>query len=94
MTTQYHRVWQTWVIRRPATNETTEVDVAGSHPQTNSLADFRYKMQMARVNRGWSIQDVSERVQYDPSLLAAFERGEDVVPVEVQSSLARCLKIG
>lgn len=51
------------------------------------MASFRHAVQMARVERSLSIQELSNRVKCDPDTLSAFERGDDVLSEDLQRSL-------
>ena len=55
--------------------------------------DLRRRAQQARVEQGWSIHDLAERIESEPSCIAAFERGDSMPCTTVQDAIARALKL-
>ena len=56
-------------------------------------SSLRHRVQMARVDRRWSIDDLSQHARCDASALAAFERGDEILTDSVQRSVCAALHI-
>lgn len=66
---------------------------SGSGVRSVDMASFRHAVQMARVEKSLSIQELSNKVKCDPDTLSAFERGDDVLSEDLQRSLKHLLGI-
>jgi ribosome-binding protein aMBF1 (putative translation factor) len=87
----YTEVWQTWKLidgcmesKKESESETPTINKAGE----SARKDF----QTARIARCISIPELASKVKCDPSKLAGFERGEEVLPSEVMNRLHFILK--
>ena len=58
-----------------------------------TLAEMRHKLQMARVQRQWTVAKLAYDVGVPTEALAAFERGEDTLPMDKQNKLRKLLGI-
>lgn len=94
----YAPVWQTWnVVRASASVPSTEAsapadDVVMDRPSATS--SLRERMQIARIDRRMSIDDLSRLIECDTETLAAFERGDEVLSERLQSAIRRVLRLG
>ena len=85
--TQYIPVFQTWHMVRPITQETPfdggdAVDGKANH-------DMRHRVQRARVERRMTVHEVAATVGCDPSVFAAFERGNGILPTDTMKKLMK-----
>ena len=87
----YVRVYQTWHLLKRTPNECASyvAQPATAPPQM----ELRHSVQMARVERGLSIHDLSVKVKCSPDTLSAFERGDDVLSGDLQKALRTVLNI-
>lgn len=83
----YTEVWQTWSLIEPCENATE--DVRGDKFET---VDFRKKVQLWRVSKRVSVSELAQQLECAPQLFAAFERGDEILPSDVQRKLARFMK--
>lgn len=87
----YVRVHQTWSFVQKTeqgagdTHGNVKVDVS------DALDDLRHRVQVARVEKGWRLQELATRVGFDASVLADFERGDDPLTSERRRSLCKVL---
>lgn len=94
---KYVRVYQTWNLLQPTIRtsapvpESTAPDSAPTFPSMNADDTFRYKVQMARVDKGWSIQKTAEMAKCDAAALAAYERGDTVLSTDLHRTLKQVL---
>ena len=87
MASEYRPVWLTWNLVR---SNAPRRPVESPHPPPDRApptAELRYRVQMARVERRWSVADLAARVKCDVETLAAFERGDEVLHGELQQRL-------
>lgn len=95
----YRAVYQTWNLvrsRAPPTLDMGEASQSNSSSQNDGKrgpVHLRLRVQTARIERRWSIADLAAQVQCDPSTLAAFERGDEVLTFELQQRLRRILPL-
>ena len=78
----YRRAWQTWdlvQVRRVTSLETEPVQ-ATSHD-----VHLRHRVQKARIERRMSMADLAAHVGVDADRLAAFERGDELLPSDVEA---------
>ncbi len=91
MAEEYRPVWQTWSI---VSHEPTRQQGGGAgqsvvpHPTDENV---RRSIQLARVDRRVSIPSLAAQVNLDPSTLASFECGEEVLPDETVRKIQTCL---
>lgn len=84
---QTHRaVWQTWSLRKPEQSANASV-------QDVEQVEFRARVQKARVERRKTIAALGEELHCDAELLAAFERGEEVLDRALQARLRSLLQL-
>lgn len=88
---EYVRVYQTWEL---VSKITTRDAFTKSEVKDESVQDTRHLIQMARVDKGMSIQDLAFQVNCDPQTLSSFERGDDVVSEEVYLRVKNVLDLG
>lgn len=92
---RYVPVWQTWTtVRAPTTS--APVDESASTGQMSSkqhIAQLRERMQVARIDRRLSIEELSHAIECDAETLAAFERGEEVLSDSHQRAIRRLLNL-
>ena len=91
MAAKYVPVWQTWSLlqRRPipcsplsTSSSTTDTKILGAR-----TTDLRERMQIARIQHRLTIHELANRVRCDVETLASFERGDGLVPDEVQKQI-------
>ena len=91
----YRPVWQTWSMVQPPQRgrTTTEAAPAAAAPvsQVDAHEAWRQRIQIARIERRWSIADLASRVQCDVATLAAVERGEEVLDADARQRLIAAL---
>lgn len=91
MSEEYRPVWLTWNLV-PTTKVATMRDAIPSvAPRPSS--ELRYRVQMARVERRWSVADLATRVKCHTETLAAFERGDEVLHQDLQHRVRTCLEL-
>lgn len=99
---KYTRVYQTWHLLRTnaaaahAESKPREAEGNGSEcgsAAASSAFDLRHRVQMARVERSMSIQELSARIQCEPQTLAAFERGDEVLSEDLQRAVCKALQM-
>ena len=88
--TVYKPVWQTWNLVRPQPRAMAAPTPAVDVPACTRL-DLRQRVQRARIERRWSVADLSEHATCDTETLAAFERGDEILAPEVQLRVRRVL---
>ena len=82
---EYTEVWQTWKLIDGCVESTTESE--GETSTTGKGESVRKDFQTARIARCISIPELASKVKCDPSKLAGFERGEEVLPSDVMNRL-------
>lgn len=99
MEAEYKPVWTTWHIVRP--HRAGEAPHGGAPPEVAVPEDLRLRVQTARIQRRLSVSALAARVQAErggglatADLLAAFERGEQVLAPEIQRAVRRALDLG
>ena len=99
MEAEYKPVWTTWHIVRP--HRAGAARGADAAPEAAVPGDLRLRVQTARVQRRLSVSALAARVQTErggglatADLLAAFERGEQVLAPEIQRAVRRALDLG
>lgn len=90
---QYVRVYQTWNLLRRVSRDRTESTHVVVNGLTNPSTSLRHSVQMARVERGLSIQELSAMVRCSPETLSAFEIGDEVLSDDLQKALKARLNI-
>ena len=92
---RYLRVYQTWILLSRAPNKDTNPSVQHACPSSMAPTplDLRHRVQMARVEKGLSIEELSKRVVCEAETLAAFERGDEVLSSDLQQSLRNVLSL-
>lgn len=81
----YSLVWQTWdLVYVPHTNVDT-----GTTANTMVTQNLRHDVQRARIAKRLSIPALASKIQCDVATLADFERGDDILPKDVQTRLVR-----
>lgn len=92
---KYVRVWQMWNLlqvsdnrNHPPVKESETTDISTPHAEDNSL---RHRLQMARVDKGISIQATAEAIRCSRESLAAYERGEDELSSDTVRQLQKFL---
>lgn len=96
--TKYCRVYQTWnLVKKQETlpystrNDAVDKDASSDPLQASSLVELRHKVQMARVEKGLSIHDLSLLLNCDPEMMSSFERGDDILPDNVHNAIQKLL---
>jgi hypothetical protein len=82
-------VWQTWTMLHPPLARPRLPEAGGAGGGIVCGPSFRARVQKMRVNKRLSVHDLSATVRCDPAQLAAFERGETILPQEANSRLLR-----
>lgn len=85
--TQYETVWQTWSVVTDARASSTRAESDCAQGTQAFHDDFRLRLQIARIERRWSIADLAQRVRCATEVLASYERGEDVVSADLRRRL-------
>lgn len=91
----YKRVYQTWSTPQRTTElpRASHVESKPCNEGSSRMQEMRHRVQRARIERGWSIYDLSQRVKCDVAALADFERGNDVLGADVQRELRTILEL-
>ena len=95
----YREAWQTWRLVRRGTGgpagearpDAAPRPRATSHEQAE--ASWRHRVQIARVDRQWSIAELAAHVQCDVETLASFECGDALLDEPVRRRLAAALAL-
>ena len=91
--TTYSQVWQTWhLVSSPITVQQTP-QPGMRQPNTIGTDSVRQIVQTARVAKRISIATLASQIQCDVGLLAAFERGESILSVDINKRLHSVLGI-
>ena len=95
MQSEYEEVWQAWSFLKQG--QTSE-DAPSSIPKANedaktSALEARRKVQMARVERRLSIHDLARKCNTDSESISAYEKGDDVLPLDVYERVLSVLRI-
>ena len=97
----YHRTWLSWTTVnpvaasgservRPAEATHTPLSIAEN---TNTESALRSRVQIARIERLWSVMDLGAQVQCDGALIADYERGRGVLDPAVMHRMRRVLSV-
>ena len=89
---EYVRVYQTWNLVSSA-GARKEGDYQSEVVSVERVPDFRHRVQMARIERSWSILELSSKIGCDVDTLAAFERGDDILSADLRTALSRILEL-
>ena len=101
----YAPVWQTWNVVRavhtsqPVTNSTSSVDecpkarAPRNSEAASSVPSLRERMQIARIERRMTIDDLAQTLKCDADTLAGFERGDEVLTEALQRTIRRVLNL-
>jgi ribosome-binding protein aMBF1 (putative translation factor) len=90
----YVRVYQVWsLLSNKQKLDELPMSNAMAYQSTPTYPDLRHKAQMARVERGLSIQDLSSKIGCTPETLAAFERGDEVLSTDLLQALRSALRL-
>ena len=84
--TEYVQVWQTWTMLRPPG---PKQDAPPDAKVQICEPSFRAKAQKMRINKRLSVVDLAAQIRCDACALAAFERGETILPRDANSRLLR-----
>ena len=91
----YVRVYQTWSISYGATDNTHGPDSGGATRERRAEGDdtssMRERLQQERVQRGLSVHALADRIGCDAATVAAVERGDAPLTLDLQRSLMRAL---
>lgn len=91
----YAPVWQTWRVVRPS--HRSGGDVAHGEDTSSSAVSgvptLRERMQIARIERRMTVDDLAQALRCDAETLAGFERGDEVLPEALQRSIRRHLNL-
>lgn len=90
--TQYVPVWQTWSLIR-SRGSANPAATTGDAPAVVGRNDLRERMQIARIQNRMTVHDLAQRVQCDVEMLARFERGDGLLPDEVQRRICAEFRI-
>ena len=86
----YFPVHQTWSFVQH-NNKNTEITTKNTILSSNDKN--RNMIQVARIKKKTSIQDLAREVCIEPSLLSSFERGDDVLSKETLEQICKVLNI-
>jgi ribosome-binding protein aMBF1 (putative translation factor) len=95
----YREAWQTWTpVRRPPSEPPPAAPAGARRPDQRDTARraeeaWRHRVQVARVDRQWSIAELGARVQCDVETLAAFERGDALLDEPARRRVAAALEL-
>ena len=103
----YAPVWQTWNVVRvlhtsqPVTTSTSSVDECpkaraprnSADEVASSVPSLRERMQIARIERRMTIDDLAQTLRCDADTLAGFERGDEVLTEALQRTIRRILDL-
>ena len=86
----YAPVWQTWVMMdsSAADHKTPDVEGRSLRPVQHML---REQVQMARIQRRWSIGDLAREVGCPAQTLIDFERGDEILSRDLQVKLCNLM---
>ena len=60
-------------------------------PPPAAAPSLRHRVQMARIERRWSVTELATRAHCDAETLAAFECGDEVLSAELQQRVRAAL---
>lgn len=87
-TKEYGPVWQTWTM---ASQTSTPQNDTMSNQARPGKCDERQLMQTARIKCRMSIADVAQHLGCDANTVAAYERGEGVLPHDIKNKVKKLL---
>ena len=64
-----------------------------SEDVTMSTSSLRERMQIARIERRMTIDDLAHALKCDAETLAGFERGDEILPESLQKTIRRVLNL-
>ena len=95
----YAPVWQTWNVVRPQATPTSTIPDKGRSMRPSSedvgvaTSSLRERMQIARIERRMTIDDLANALKCDAETLAGFERGDEILPESLQKTIRRVLNL-
>lgn len=92
---RYRPVWQTWdIVQTRGASRKPPAGVSDAcAPAPVAQQQWRSRMQLARIERCWSIAMLASKVQVDADTLAAYETGDEVIHPDVQRRIAAVLNL-
>ena len=90
---RYVRVYQTWNLVQALSSRNADLFTPSESASSTPAQHLRHRAQIARVERGLSLQQLACDLDCPLSLLAAFERGEEVLSSELQCKLMSILDV-
>lgn len=91
----YSSVWQCWDLvqsTHTSEKETTHLQNKNMSRSSNSTS-MRQEVQRARIAKRLPISSLASLIKCDVAILAAFERGDDILPDDVQQRLLKQLDL-
>jgi ribosome-binding protein aMBF1 (putative translation factor) len=87
----YSSVWQSWDLLNISNISIDENTNKNSHPvyRRNIATNVRQDVQRARIAKRLSIPALATHIKCDVITLAAFERGDDILPEGVHKRLLK-----
>lgn len=92
---EYEEVWQAWSFlkeEKTSDDSPSSLSKASEESKTSAL-EARRKVQMARVERRLSIHDLAKKCNTDSDSISAYEKGDDVLPLDVYEKVLSVLRI-
>ena len=97
----YHRTWLSWSTVNPVAASGSERVLPVGTPRptlsvsenTNTDSALRSRVQIARIERRWSVVDLGAQVQCDGAMIADYERGRGVLDPSVMNLIRRVLSV-
>ena len=100
----YAPVWQTWTVVRslhstqPVSNDASVDECHKSKRKSvdgtaTLVPSLREQMQIARIERRMTIDDLAQSLRCDAETLAGFERGDEVLTEALQRTIRRVLNL-
>ena len=86
----YSSVWQSWDLIH-ISNSSIDTNITNEEfsPKKNTVTNVRQDVQRARIAKRLSIPALATQIKCDVITLAAFERGDDILPEGVHKRLLK-----
>lgn len=89
---RYVRTWQTWTLHRQGQIKQHD---SPKPPSTNKDTHqaHRERIQVARIKERMTVNELASAVQCNVNTITAFERGDEILPDDVQKRILAVLRI-
>ena len=86
----YVQVWQAWHLTR---RDDAHVCRQANSANPVRMSTQRHVLQRARIEKHISLTELAKHVECDVKVLAAFERGEDIVSPKTLKAICSVLEV-